>query len=142
MDPAASPEDRLAGRIRAGVQRALDPDLHPLHHMRMLEAVSSTGLLDDAFAQLLRGYRKATRAILAELLGPGATAHDLELCELSVVSQWRFLRPRRRPGAARDHWRFPLTEVDAIADHITRFALAGIAALRQQLDARAAGGVS
>ena len=130
--PAA---ERLRGLVRALLNRAMDDRLERFHRIRMVEFINPTGLLDEAFFRRLQRHRAHTLKILSDLLGPRATDRDLELCEMSVVSQCLIFRP---PGHVKGP---PFTRlgVDCLAEHVTRFALAGIKAIRRRIESPDAG---
>ena len=129
--PAGAPAaERLRGLIRALLNRAMDDRLARFHRIRMVEFINPTGLLDEAFFRRLQHHRAYTLKIMLDLLGPKATDTDLELCEMSVVSQCLIFKP---PPHAKGP---PFTRlgVDCLAEHVTRFALAGIEAIRRQIE--------
>jgi AcrR family transcriptional regulator len=129
--PAA---ERLRGRIRAGLRSALGGEAVGFRIMRH-EMANPTGLLrrviDDAIAPL----RRATQALIRELLGPHATQRDIELCEVCTVAPWMHVMHHRQAqkyaGLAPI---FPEAMLDTMADHFADFALAGIAALGRRIE--------
>ena len=143
LGPDASPDDRLRAQVRAILDRVMDPRLGQIHNLRMMEMANPTGFLHDVFASWLNEHRRLTLSNLRDLLGAQATQEDLELCELSVISQCRAVHktgppPKGSQGTRRPSlpWRFNAADSDRLADHITSFSLAGIAAVRQQIEAR------
>src|SRR6266849_6313973 len=77
-------------------------------------------------------------AIVRELLGPGAPDDDLRACVLSVQGQCLFywhcqpVLTRLFPGLS-----FGREQVPGLAEHITRFSLAGIRAIARAREAGA-----
>lgn len=133
VDRSAPPEARLLGMVRAFLQRRADEkQLGHLHNIRMMELVNPTGLLDKAIAVSQDKTRVNFHEVISELLGPEATQTDLEMCEMSVMSQCILAYKKRRKGT----WAFEAAAVDKLAAHIMRFCLAGIAAMRQDLESR------
>jgi len=132
----ASTEERLRGNIRAILLRNLDERMACFHSIRMMELVNPTGLLDEDFARRLRKLRAYTLGILRELLGPSSAKRDLELCEMSLISQCRMvsLHPRGRLG--KELPQFDIKDIDDLVGHIARFTLAGICAMRNGISAR------
>jgi len=133
VGPDAPPEDRLRGQIRAMLGRFADESLGPYHRIRMMEFSDPTGLLDEALDDRHRAHRRYTQAIVRELLGPGATETEVELCELSVVVQWRMMHPH---GPNRRHRPLPVDDLEALQEHITQFSLGGILKVREARDRR------
>ncbi len=71
--------------------------------------------------------------IIAELLGPGADEPELTFCELSVIHQCLALGFRKGQGKLDEvlgNSSLIQDSIDELADHITRFSLAGIEAVR------------
>ncbi len=125
------PAERLRGIITALVRRRDDyTRLGHLHRIRMCEMFDPTGLLDDLVGAHIKATRAHTKAVIKALLGPGASERDVALCESSVVSQCLFRPHGGRPFSppARSSARSKASR--AVIDHITRFSLAGIAAIR------------
>jgi len=139
---AAPPEERLRGRLRALLQRALgDADLE-LRIMQR-ELLNPTGLLDQVIHQTLDPMRLAMASIVRELLGDLADETTVDLCVLSVVGPCLHVlhRPRRAPPPPAPAWLGPQM-LDALTEHCTAFALAGIRETRQRLEAKARHGGS
>jgi hypothetical protein len=130
----APPTERLRGHLHALLRRMTDSGrLGRFHRLHALEMANPTGFLDAVFREIREPHREPVLRVLRELLGPAAGEEEVELCELSVIGQCLAARHGRglrspTPGA-------PLTErdVDELADHITAFSLAGIAAARARL---------
>ena len=76
-------------------------------------------------------------ALVRTFVGPHASDEQVELCGMSIIHQCvglRFRPPMRGPHPMRK-WLSP-EHLDELADHITDFSLAGIAAIRQGLSSR------
>ena len=129
--PAA---DRLRGRIRAGLQRAMCGEAVEFGIMRN-ELANPTGLLQQVIEDAIRPLRQATQAILRELLGPQATQADIELCEVCVVAPWMHIkyhsRARQHPHVGPE---FCEDMLGVMEDHFTAFMLAGIGETRQRIE--------
>lgn len=137
VTPGASPEERLRSHIRTHLERIMDEGLSHFHRLCMREIFDPTGLVDDLMETWIEGVSRATREILRDLLGPAASEENIRLCEMSIISQCRMLlRPHGRPHR-RLPWLFDRSDIDLLVDHITRFSLAGIEAVRKA--ARSAG---
>ena len=132
--PDAPAAERLRGRIRAGIQRSMFGDAIAFRIMQK-EMANPTELLHEVFHNAIEPLRRDTQAIMRDLLGPRATAKDIELCEMCVISPLLHMRHRR-------HARRPkgppsvLTEssVEEIVKHLTEYALAGIRQIRKRTE--------
>ena len=125
--PAA---ERLRGMVRAGVQRALLGDAVEFGIMRN-EMANPTGLLRQVIEDAIGPLRQATQAILRELLGPRASGLEVELCEVSIVAPLMHITHHRQ--AEKHQGLAPVFHeemLEAMVDHLTAFALAGIRKIR------------
>lgn len=131
--PASAPAAaRLEAFIRSFLHRVFDLDPSARHARLMLrEMIEPTGALDGVVAGHIAPMAAVLLGILRALLGPRVPEEALRLGFNSVVAQVLFYahcRPvleRLQPGT-------PVgpEAVPALAAHITRFSLAGLAALR------------
>ena len=129
--PAA---ERLRGRIRAGLQRAMLSEAYEFGIMRN-EMANPTGLLRQVIDDAIRPIRRATQEILRELLGAKATDTDVALCEVCVVSPWIHITHRRQ--AEQHKGLAPVFREDmleAMVEHFTAYALAGISEIRHRIE--------
>ena len=140
------PEDapvqaRLRGRILAIMRRIVDPGSHELD-MVYKETANPTGLLATVMQAALEPIFSGFSAIIGELLGPGATDQEALLCLMSIRAQCFGPLMRQRRLKLKTDGPIPLRldpkmeDVEALAEHVTRFSLAGILAVRDQIRAR------
>ena len=101
-----------------------------------MEHANPTGVLDEVVAKRIRTYRQHLSGILRDMLGSGATDDDVQLCEMSVASQCHAVRVGTRHKRRPPPWRFTADDVDRLAEHIMRFSLAGVEAVRREIDGR------
>ena len=127
----APPETRLRGQITALTRRVMDPDSHDFDIV-VKEMANPTGLLSEAINASIGPLRKKIENVVAELLGNHASEKRIRLCRMSIIAQCLgpLLKNRYGDGDSilPDH-RDPkelIKDTDALADHITRFSLAGI----------------
>lgn len=133
LPTTSPPEKRLHAFIRAHLSRMFDPELlGDPHRIRMAELFDPTGLLDELMARQLARDREHVQRILRELLGPEASQRDVEWCELSIVGQCFMAAPGPRDKDHRVIFGLDAAEVDRLAEHILRFSLAGIKAIRRK----------
>lgn len=136
LPPSPTTEDRLRAFVAAMVGRKSNTrELAYFHHIRMSEMYEPTGAITDVMASHIQRNRAFTHALLREMLGPKATERDVEMCEVSVISQCFFRPPSRLvdtppPGAP------DFGDIQEQVAHITRFSLAGIEATRTTIEAR------
>ena len=126
----APPQERLHGRVKALIQRIADPHNYEFEILSK-EMGAPTGFLDQAMKEAIEPLRTAMRGIVGELLGGDAPELHVGFCARSVISQCTNLRMRRRLRGSPD----PLgpEHIDELADHVTRFSIAGIRAVGEWL---------
>lgn len=134
----ADPCERLRGFVRSFVRRIFvtGPDSC---HGRLLarEMVDPTPALDALVATEIRALVDCATGIVRELLGPGLDEDGVRMTMASVVSQivfYQHCQPvirRMFPDLA-----FGEAELEDLAEHITEFSLAGIAAVSRRRGAR------
>ncbi len=133
--PAEAPvEERLRGRILAIMRRIIDPQSHDFDIFHK-EMANPTGLLAKAMQESVETIFKGLTLLVSELLNKEPQEHEVQLCAMSIRAQcFGPLLHARRRKSAQD---LPTTgieplleDVEELADHVTRFSLAGIRALR------------
>lgn len=129
----APPEERLHAFIHAHLSRMFDPELlGDLHRIRMAEMFDPTGLLEELLVTQLSRDREIVQKILRELLGLQASQRDIDWCEMSIVGQCFIGAPGPPHKGPRDIFGLNAAEVDRLAEHILKFSLAGIQAIRRK----------
>ncbi|HEX8915507.1 MAG TPA: CerR family C-terminal domain-containing protein [Humisphaera sp.] len=122
--------DRLRGFVRASLNRMLDTGAAGWHGQLMArEMVEPTAAFDSLVAESLRPMVDLLHGIVREIGGPGLTEEQVGRCAMSVVGQCCFYRHAR--GMVERMFGADLyTEagLEAVADHITAFSIAGLAA--------------
>lgn len=127
----ASAEQRLRGKIRALIERIADHESKDFFISQM-EFVNPTGLLQEVMRSELIPLRRHTQTLMKELLGPEATEQQVVFSEICLISMCihplLIQRVRQRTG---DH-RLPaiIDDLEAFTEHVVKFALAGIDALK------------
>ncbi len=136
--PGSAPaEEQLRGRILSIMRRIIDPESHEFDIAHQ-ELASPTGLLATPIRDSLEPIFRALTDLVRELLGPAASAQQVRLCQMSIRSQCfgPLLRERHRkmapPGLTPPAPEPLQDDVETLAAHVTRFSLAGIAAIRTQ----------
>jgi len=131
--PNAPVEERLEGQVRALLARVSDPDNRDFF-IAQREFLQPTGLLDAVMEQEFIPQRKRTLALVRELLGPEASESQVVFCEASLIGMCLHPMVLQRARLRNGNPELPLMieDITAYADHVVRFALAGIAAVRAQ----------
>jgi len=135
----SSVEERLRGRILSIMRRIIDPESHDLDIVHK-EMANPTGLLARAMQESIEPIFQGLYWIVRELLGEQAGEEHVRLCHMSIRAQCfgPLLRERHRKTfsqVARLSDSEPILEdVEALADHVTRFSLAGIREVRRRIE--------
>ena len=140
IQPDAPVERRLRGRVLSLIGRMVDPDSHEFAIVHK-EHANPTGLLAEVMRESIEPILRQMGLIVRELLGPKASDRQVELCQMTIMAQCFhimvherhrkvFCQLRPLPGPRP----FDFT-VEAMADHIVRFSLAGIREMRRQIEA-------
>ena len=140
VSPKAPAEERLRGQINALLHRIMDPtnlDFDIGHR----EMTNPTGLLAEVMRRSIDPLRLALQGVVREILGAEATDLRVQLCETSIHAQCfspLTLDRRRRRANAKAFGPAPVAvDADTLAEHVFRFSLAGIRAVRQGGTAKA-----
>ncbi len=137
--PSDAPaEKRLHALIHSSLHRILDDGrLGRAGQILLHELAEPTDVIEKILHDSIRSLRQRTEQIIKELLGTNASEQDLRFCELSVVHQCfaiGFARGRNKLPpflkSNKPHYEF----IDELAEHITAFSLAGIAAVRRKAE--------
>ncbi len=132
----APAEQRLAGRIRSLMGRIDDDNSHFFAIINK-EMAQPTQLLPEILAKEINPQRQAMMAIIKELLGSAATEQNVHYSHASIIGQcFHFARMKHMLDNSHIPCELPHElGAGAYTDHVIRFSLAGIAALRQALAA-------
>lgn len=130
---AAPPAARLRGQLTALIRRISDENNKDFFISQM-ELVNPTGLLQSVMQTELIPLRQQTLALVRELLGPEATDQEVHFTELCIISMCIHPMVMQRIAQRAKDQELPVLvqEIEAFADHVVRFALAGINALRKK----------
>jgi len=130
LSPASTPEEQLRAFIHSFLMRLLDSGRHSPHARIMVrEMIEPTGSLDVVVRDHIRPLSQRLLGIVRRILGPAASQEATEAAAMSIVGQCCFYRhaeqvieklfPRRRHSRQ---------AINRLAEHITRFSLAGLRA--------------
>ena len=128
------PEEALEALIQSFLNKMLGQgELGYAGQILLMEVANPTETLECVKEDAIEPMRLRLRAILEQLLGTEATDQQIAFCAMSVVHQcmgFGFKKGKLPP---------PLQEMDRaelrqqLTEHITRFSLAGIAAVKAQI---------
>lgn len=133
VSESASAEERLRGQLTSLIRRISDENNKELFISQM-EIINPTGLLNEVMEAELIPMRKQTLALVRELLGTEATEQQVQYCEISIISMCvRPLVMQRIAQRVRNkHMPAIIEDIEAFADHVVEFALAGIEVIRNK----------
>ena len=95
--------------------------------------VNPTGLIQDAWHDLIEPKRRRLQEGIKEIMGPETDRLTILLCEMSIINQCRALvTVQRKDLEYMLGHPFDPTFIARLADHITDFSLAGIRAVGRQ----------
>jgi AcrR family transcriptional regulator len=137
LGPDAPIEDRLHGTIHSLVGRSVNPGrIGHAGKLLLQEIVHPTEMIEDVKHKALSSLKQRMDTLMRELLGPRATEEQLMLCAMSIVHQCMTIGIHLFTGRMPRHARLdkPSEElVETLTDHINRFSLAGIRAVREKI---------
>jgi len=127
VSEAAPAEERLRGQLTSTIQRIADENNKDFFIAQM-EMVNPTGLLQEVMKNELIPMRQQTLALVRELIGPEATEQEVQFCEISIISMCVHPMVMQRIAKRSRAGEVPLLieDINAFADHVVKFALAGI----------------
>lgn len=137
VSPEAPLEDRFHGRIASLLKRIGDQENRSFEIVHK-EMANPTGQLREVIHNSIKPIREGLAVLVREVLGKDASEDQVRLCQMSVTAQCfgPMLRARRQRQAPHDSGESAsshLTQnVEILAEHITRFSLAGIKEVRRQ----------
>ena len=129
---ALSPEKKLRAFVHSLLLRIFDTGEAAWHGQLMLrEMVEPTAALDFVVAEKIRPLSGQLRGLVAEILGCPVNDARVRPCSFSVVSQCIFYC-HCRPVVERLHpdQSFDPKALEQLAEHITKFSLAGLKGFR------------
>jgi AcrR family transcriptional regulator len=132
-------EERLRGRVLSIMRRIMDSESHDFDIVHK-EIANPTGLLAGVMQESMEPIFHGLGSVVRELLGDRTTERNVRLCLMSIRAQCfgPLLRERRRKmasGSLQPPGIEPIQEdVEVLADHVTRFSLAGIREIRDLIE--------
>ncbi|MDD1621273.1 MAG: CerR family C-terminal domain-containing protein [Methylococcaceae bacterium] len=126
-------EQRLAARIKSLINRVADDHSYSFAIIHK-EMAQPTRLLTDILEKEINPQRLQMFGLLKECLGQTASDQQIQYCHASIMGQCFQLLRLRQMQTARPPRSHPsdLSDIQAFAEHVVQFSLAGIQALRSQ----------
>ncbi len=140
LGPDAAPEERLRGAIYSIVGKTVDPGrIGHAGKLLLREMISPTDVIEQVKHDTIRPMHERMTRLMRELLGPEATDQQIMLSITSVVHQCFAIGIGLFTGRMPPFVKFDMTTeqlVETLTNHITRFSLAGLEALRADIEAQ------
>lgn len=132
LGPQASPQERLAGFVRALVYRILDQTRLAWHGTLMFrEMVEPTEALTTLVREAIRPEFERLRGIVCELLGPETDPERVLQCAWSIAGQCLFYYHAKHIIAIlRPKGAYTPQDMQRIADHVIEFSLSALQCLK------------
>jgi len=138
---SAPSEDRLRGQVAALLHRIADENNKEFLFVQK-ELANPTGLLDEVIQEELRPLHEKIETLVRELLGTYASDMQVRFCTISILSQcinpMVATKGRKEKREGKDG---PpgVDNIEAYSDHVVKFSLAGIRAIRDEAEKRRRG---
>jgi len=129
-------EERFRAHVKATIERLADKNNKEFWFVQR-EFANPTGLLEEVMRQEIHPLQKKTEGIVREFLGPDVSEQDVQFCETSIISQC--VNPMIVPKRSQDKDKAQtepqrIKDINAYADHVLRFSLAGMKAIRKNAE--------
>ena len=128
--------ERLRGTVKALIERIADDESRDFF-LSQMEFVNPTGLLDEVMKVERIQLRNKIFALMKELLGPGASEKQIIFCTMSVISMCLHTMMIQRVRKKTNDLSLPpeILNLEAFVEHVVKFSLAGIAAIKSEISA-------
>jgi TetR/AcrR family transcriptional regulator, regulator of cefoperazone and chloramphenicol sensitivity len=134
----APPEERLRAHVTAIVRRMADKNNKEFWFVQR-EFANPTGLLEEVMREEIHPLQKRTEDLVRELLGPLISDSEVQFCETSIISQCINPMVVRRKLKGKDGEKGgppQINDIEAYANHVVKFSLAGIQAIRKSAEGK------
>lgn len=126
-----SPKEALREYIQALIRLfSAKGESADFSRLYLMELLNPTGLIEDAWREMMETRRQRLQQIIRRIMGTGAEELAVRFCEQSIINQCRALLTIKRSDLE-----YMLGErltpdlIRRLADHIADFSLAGIEAV-------------
>jgi len=126
--PDDSPQSKITSFIQAMAMRIFGEDSEPqFGKLLVRELIEPTGEFDNLINDIFRPSFLKLSSIVKEILGKNATDRTVFLCSMSIVGQCLYFRNSPRlAGRMMKNENFSRKDIQALAEHISRFSLAAL----------------
>jgi AcrR family transcriptional regulator len=134
INDEAPAKERLRARVMSLLQRITDPNNREFMIVHK-ELANPTGLLAEVMLEELQPLRRKIQGLVRELLGTGPSEMQVRFCAIGIIGQCimpSFLNKTERSEGEPDSWR--IENIEIYAEHIIKFSLAGMRAIRDETD--------
>ena len=131
LSSRATAEQKLRGYVESMLHRVFDEG-RPGWHTKLIarEMIEPTPALDTLLEEVARPAHGELASILGEMLGAGVSDDVLRRCTLSVISQCVYYHHARTViRRLYPEQKYDSDEIEQLAEHITRFSVAGLRSL-------------
>lgn len=139
LGPKDPPEERLRGAIHSLVGKTVDAGrMGHAGKLLLREMINPTDVIRHVKRDAVSLLHERMNNLMRELLGPEASGEQLVLCQMSVLHQCVAIGIRLFTGRIPPHMKLEIPAdqlVETLTEHITRFSLAGIKAVREGIEA-------
>jgi len=134
VSPDASAAERLRGRIRSMLQRAMSEEGLEFRIMSH-EMATPTGLLGSVFQDTIRPLAEAMEKIIVDLLEGCADERSVRLCQVCIIGPCMQVMHRERLQRSQGEppW-FGADMLESMVQHFSTFALAGMREVRRKME--------
>lgn len=141
VSDAAPPEERLRGQVVALLRRIADGDNREFLIVQK-ELANPTGLLNKVMREELRPLQKRMEILVRELLGPHVSDIQVRFCEISIISQCINPMVVRKGYKGKQEGKDGppgIDDIEAYANHVVKFSLVGMRAIREEAEKKRRG---
>ena len=141
VSDSAPPQERLRGSVAALLHRIAD-EVNREFLIVQKELANPTGLLNEVMREEIRPLQERREILVRELLGPHASDMQVRFCVISIISQCINPmvaikgRKEKREGKGGPPG---IDDIEAYSNHVVKFSLAGIRAIRKEAEKKRRG---
>ena len=135
----APTEEQFKGHVRATLHRMADKKNREFWFVQR-ELANPTGLLEEVMEKEIRPIHKKMEELIRELLGPVGSDQDVLFCEASIINQCVNPMVVEETSRGKNATRIgppKIKDIEAYVDHVVKFSLAGIRAIRENVESKA-----
>jgi AcrR family transcriptional regulator len=131
-------EERFRAHVKATIGRLVDKNNKEFWFVQR-EFANPTGLLEEVMNKEINPLQKKTEGLVRELLGPLVSDTDIKFCEISIISQCfnPMVAGSKIPEKNTQKTGPPrIKDINGYVEHVVKFSLAGIQAIRKSAESK------